>query len=139
MFVTEMLKKHPCDKLMVIGHSFGGMEASYVLQILESLMSQNSLNTEISGLILVQAGGQYQREIKSFPGAIRRFMKMENEISELWPSPIDIFNQRNEIDIACESGDKALEYKLKQRLRKMHIKQKNPLYLNMIRKQIYLK
>ncbi|OGM31890.1 hypothetical protein A3D01_05435 [Candidatus Woesebacteria bacterium RIFCSPHIGHO2_02_FULL_39_13] len=128
-FILELIKKKQCKNLYLLGQSLGGMEVTYIVPVLEKLLEIENIDTKISGLILFQAGGQYEQSLTDFTKSIPEFMSLKRGILEMWPSPLDELKAKEEMYLAKEKDDSAESFRWKMRLENIREKRQNREYL----------
>lgn len=131
-FLLELLKEHPCDELVIIGHSLGTQEASYARPLLEKLLEINKIDTKIVGSILVHPNGLFKQDTQQFIKGLKeyQFPFLIDEVREMFPSLIDIYGVKAELDRAREGYDAGLTMRKNQELVEMRSKYANPRNLS---------
>ena len=71
VLMADLIKEHECGRVLMLGHSNGGLEGMYALPALKQLIKEDGLSTRIDGLILVQSGGLFRQHPLDF---FRRFL-----------------------------------------------------------------
>lgn len=117
VYIMDMLRKHPVEELVLAGRSMGGTEAAYVYSILKKLLEDNHIDTKISGLLVVQAGGQFRQSRGEFLKKIGNMPR--GAAAEAFPSLIDIYNTQIALDEAKEAFDAGRVVRLQAQLKEM--------------------
>jgi len=104
-FIAELIKKHPVDRLVLVGQSLGGMEGARVINPLKTVLEESQSKTNLVGFIFFQSGGIYEQDPLSLVPGVKEFMSMKQGIRELWPMPLDIAQAREKATDARTSGD----------------------------------
>ncbi|OGG01643.1 hypothetical protein A2W14_07135 [Candidatus Gottesmanbacteria bacterium RBG_16_37_8] len=128
----EMGRKIP-EKLIVSGHSMGAPDAVVAQAILKELLVKNNIQTEISGLIMLQPSGQFDREIGKFiVNAGKEFFFWQRAVRSKYPLLWNIRAQEEMIEQARKSGyqGRFTVEELQGELNKMNANRENPPDLN---------
>ncbi|NTU47312.1 hypothetical protein HGA88_06855 [Candidatus Roizmanbacteria bacterium] len=127
-FIIDLLKQNPCNKIYLSGYSMGGAELGYMVPILEDLLKQNDMKTEIAGLIFAQAGGLYNQKLSEFLPAAQKVMSLDREYHEMFPTYEDEQRAQEELALAEKANNPILLEQKQKQLEEIQGKRINPPY-----------
>jgi hypothetical protein len=135
--IMELMKKHKCDSLYLMGHSLGGMELGYMIPMLKSLLKQNKFpESAIKGLTFFQSAALYEQNSLNFMTVkTAKINDPEQIVKEIYPTLEDVANLETEIWRAQEAGDMGLVIRKTDQLSKVKELRGNPPYLTYDQKE----
>lgn len=96
--IFQIIQENPCQKIVLAGHSLGGMELPYVTAILQKLMVKNGLSTEIGGMIMLESGSMYsQSRWDIITKRLPQFKSGAVEEKLLYPHKFDLEDAQEQI------------------------------------------
>jgi pimeloyl-ACP methyl ester carboxylesterase len=107
-FLTEYIKDHPVDEIVLMGHSLGTQEAVRVHALLDNMLQQNGLDTKITATILAHPNGFFEQKLTNFLKGFKKYQLsfLRHEVAEMMPSIFDIEERQSLLNEAWEKLDK---------------------------------
>ena len=104
--IAGVLKNHPVENLYIIGHSLAGMDAVTTAALVDKLKEIEGIDgTQIKGLIMWEAGGQYDRGVIKFAKGMGSAAKAKFEAEEMYPTFENVMEYQKRFDNARLRGD----------------------------------
>lgn len=106
--IIDLLKKHPTERLNLIGYSLGGTDLGYLLPLLEDMLQQNNIQTKIGGVLFLQSGSlmkQSPLEIAKSAGSVNAKIYEGADLFPTAENVTDLDRRIEEAQVKFDTGE----------------------------------